>query len=124
MSYIEKYRKGLVCLVPREGAECALTCHEKTLCDCQVLEIFAAYDRAIKDAKYEWHRNLTLSAKLAGAEDDIRRLGVKLNIAIEAINSMRRIEARKMMIPEITILSEQALKRISSTTEALNDSSN
>lgn len=32
-------KKGLVCLVPIDGAECLLTCHEKTLCDCQVLKI-------------------------------------------------------------------------------------
>ena len=44
MSDINKYRKGLVCLVPKRGSEFTMTCHEKTLCDCQVLEIFAAYD--------------------------------------------------------------------------------
>lgn len=50
---------------------------------------------------------------------DISALALKLNIAIEAIDSMRRVEARKMMMPEITILAEQALKRISTTTSAV-----
>lgn len=41
---IEEYRKGLVCLVPNPGSDSVITSHEKTLCDCQVLEIFTAYD--------------------------------------------------------------------------------
>lgn len=41
---VEEYRKGLVCLVPRKGLG-GITCHEKTLCDCQVLEIFAELDK-------------------------------------------------------------------------------
>lgn len=45
---IEKYRKGLVCLVPMHGHS-GITSHEKTLCDCEVLEIFSAYDAAIKE---------------------------------------------------------------------------
>lgn len=39
MSDIYKYKEGLVCLVPKEGRG-GITSHEKTLCDCQVLEIF------------------------------------------------------------------------------------
>lgn len=38
-------RTGLVCLVPREGSSSALTCHENTLCDCQVLEIADRLDK-------------------------------------------------------------------------------
>lgn len=52
MSEIEKYRKGLVCLVPNESKinsdSMLLTSHEKTLCDCQVLEIFAAHQIQIE----------------------------------------------------------------------------
>jgi len=48
MSDIEEYRKRLVCLVPRAEAisegTWLLTSHEYSLCDCQVLEIFAAHD--------------------------------------------------------------------------------
>ena len=46
MSEVEKYRKGLVCLVPKPGSDSVITSHEKTLCDCQVLEIFDALDAA------------------------------------------------------------------------------
>lgn len=42
---INKYRKGLACLVPKEEAECALTSHEYSLCDCKVLEIFSYADK-------------------------------------------------------------------------------
>ena len=41
---INKYRKGLVCLVPNKGKG-GITSHEKTLCDCQVLEIFSYADK-------------------------------------------------------------------------------
>jgi len=37
-------RTGLVCLVPRKEAG-GITCHEKTLCDCQVLEIADRLDK-------------------------------------------------------------------------------
>lgn len=45
-----KLRKGLVCLVPRQGMKadidyCPITSHEKTFCDCQVLEILDAYEQ-------------------------------------------------------------------------------
>lgn len=36
-------RRGLVCLVPREGAY-GLTCHEKTICDCRVIELLDDLD--------------------------------------------------------------------------------
>ena len=36
-------RRGLVCLVPREGAD-GLTCHEKTICDCRVIELLDDLD--------------------------------------------------------------------------------
>ena len=44
---IELRSKGLVCLVPRQGMVAdidywPITSHEKTLCDCQVLEILSA----------------------------------------------------------------------------------
>lgn len=41
---INKYREGLVCLVPNKGKG-GITSHEKTLCDCQVLEIFSYADK-------------------------------------------------------------------------------
>ena len=56
---INEYRKGLVCLVPRPGVG-GLTCHEKTLCDCMVLEVFAAYDALAKE-----NASLRESLKLA-----------------------------------------------------------
>jgi hypothetical protein len=43
-----KYREGLVCLVPKDGRG-GITSHEKTLCDCQVLEIFAELDRVVAE---------------------------------------------------------------------------
>lgn len=46
---VDKYREGLVCLVPRADSKYGITCHEKTLCDCQVLEIFAALDAALAE---------------------------------------------------------------------------
>ena len=50
---IEEYRKGLACLVPRAEAMSegtwALTSHEHSLCDCQVLEIFAAHDALVEE---------------------------------------------------------------------------
>lgn len=49
MSKVDEYRNGLVCLVPRTGSDSVITSHEKTLCDCQVLEIFAALDEARRD---------------------------------------------------------------------------
>lgn len=50
---VNEYRKGLVCLVPKQGMTgdidyWPITSHEKTLCDCQVLEIFSAYDKALE----------------------------------------------------------------------------
>jgi len=55
MSDIEEYRKRLVCLVPRAEAisegTWLLTSHEYSLCDCQVLEIFAAHDALAEKLK-------------------------------------------------------------------------
>jgi hypothetical protein len=47
MTDINKYREGLVCLVPSPDSEYSITSHEKTLFDGQVLEIFAALDAAL-----------------------------------------------------------------------------
>lgn len=40
---LEELKRGLVCLVPLQRIA-GLTCHEKTLCDCQVLEVFSEVD--------------------------------------------------------------------------------
>lgn len=45
---LEEKRKGLVCLVPKPGDKHVLTSHEKTLCDCQVLEIIDYAERLEK----------------------------------------------------------------------------
>jgi len=46
---LAEWRKGLVCLVPKETAANAMsiTCHEKTLCDCKVLEIIATLETTL-----------------------------------------------------------------------------
>lgn len=36
-------RRGLVCLVPREGVD-GVACHEKTICDCRVIELLDDLD--------------------------------------------------------------------------------
>jgi len=33
--------KGLVCLVPKEGLEHTITCHEYSVCDCTVKELIS-----------------------------------------------------------------------------------
>jgi hypothetical protein len=43
---LEKIKKGLVCLVPRKGLG-GITCHEKTVCDCQVLKIISCLEIAL-----------------------------------------------------------------------------
>jgi hypothetical protein len=47
-SKLAEMRKGLVCLVPRPNAESVITSHERTLCDCQVLEIITALEQALE----------------------------------------------------------------------------
>jgi hypothetical protein len=42
----ETGRQGLVCLVPRKGVG-GITCHEKTLCDCTILELLDSRDAEI-----------------------------------------------------------------------------
>ena len=48
---IEGKLKGLVCLVPKPGAQHTITCHEKTLCDCEVLTITGKLLAVVKEMR-------------------------------------------------------------------------
>lgn len=89
---INEYREGLVCLVPRPGVG-GITCHEKTLCDCMVLEIFAAYDSLAKEneelklalfdrsEKYK----IAMDKGVLQLGDEIKSLRESLAVAIEVM---------------------------------------
>ena len=93
MSDIDKYREGLVCLVPKKEAVAAnsmyLSSHEKTLCDCQVLEIFSTYDALLVEAKKlrEAFDELFTSAYLIGGEHQLRISKIDYNYANDALAS-------------------------------------
>ncbi len=79
MTDINKYREGLACLVPRDmlGGS-VITCHEKTLCDCQVLEIFKALDEMRADLinTLEYARETIRNAPYPGSTSYLQALGI------------------------------------------------
>ncbi len=43
--WLEYKTRNLICLVPREDAESVITCHERTLCDCEILKFKAVIEK-------------------------------------------------------------------------------
>jgi len=67
---LAEWRKGLVCLVPKETAANAMsiTCHEKTLCDCKVLEIIATLETTLTKLDTAVEALESISANTYGTE--------------------------------------------------------
>lgn len=48
---LDEIEKGLVCLVPNPGAQNVITCHEYSICDCEVLKLTSALRLSIEIAE-------------------------------------------------------------------------
>ena len=49
----------LACFVPPKGSGWAVTCHEKTLCDCEVIELIDRLKKEIKELRDAWSFDLS-----------------------------------------------------------------
>ena len=50
---LARMKEGLVCLVPKDGKG-GITCHEKSVCDCTVIELIELVEEA-KDIIYNYN---------------------------------------------------------------------
>lgn len=66
MSKIDSIKNNLVCLVPSKDSYHVITSHEKTLCDCEVLEIINELEQKLAKAT---ERIVLLRAKIESHRD-------------------------------------------------------
>lgn len=91
----EQLRAGLFCLVPKEGVT-APSCHEKTRCDCEVLELFAEIDRLRQELDFQTSRavaNAGLSSLYKLQRDRLKKV-------VRDIDNTLRVPAAEY-VPEI-----------------------
>jgi hypothetical protein len=69
---ILKKLDGLVCLVPKDGIA-GITSHEKTLCDCEVLEIANHFEQKLKDLEARLFDAEKVIGFYADPENSIKR---------------------------------------------------